>query len=284
MNNRSVLNSPRFQKIKKERNRILRKKIFFIFFIFFLVLVVLSFISKWDKLNINNIVIVGNKVIETKMIEDVVKEKIVGNYLYFFPKTNFLLYPKKEIERELMSKFKRIKNISFSIQDLKTLNVSLTERTALYTYCGVLVNKDNECYFMDENGFIFDKAPYFSGEVYLKFYRTISNIDNPIGLYFVESNFNKLISFKETLEKIGVKPAAFYVQDNGNIEVYLSSSIKSQLGPKIILKNDSDFDQVIKSLQSVLTTEPFQSDFKNKYSSLLYIDLRFGNKVYYKFR
>ncbi len=292
---KSVLNSPRFQKIKKERNKILRRKIFFLLFLLVLILIGLSFLSKWDKLNINNIEITGNKVIETKMIEDVVKEKIAGNYLYFFPKTNFLLYPKGEIIKELTNKFTRLKNISLSIKNFQTLDISVAERMTLYTYCGdnplsnlgAELPSEQKCYFLDQDGYIFDEAPYFSGEVYLKFYGTVNNGDPlniPSGSYFYQSIFSKLISFKDTLEKIGVKPAAFYVQESGDIEVYLSSSVKSQLGPKIILKTDSDFDQVAENLQSVLTTEPFQSDFKNKYSSLLYIDLRFGNKVYYKFK
>ena len=65
--------------------------------------------------------------------------------------------------------------------------------------------------------------------------------------------------------------------------MFLSSST-SQMGPEIIFKADSDFNQIIENLQSVLTTEPLQTEFKTKYSSLLYIDLRFGNKVYYKFK
>jgi hypothetical protein len=56
------------------------------------------------------------------------------------------------------------------------------------------------------------------------------------------------------------------------------------MGPEIIFKIDSDFQKIAENLQAAITTEPLQTDFKNKYSSLLYIDLRFGNKVYYKFR
>jgi len=72
------------------------------------------------------------------------------------------------------------------------------------------------------------------------------------------------------------------MKEDGDIEIYLKP-VDSLNFPKIILKSTSDFNKVVENLQSVLTTEPFQSDFKNKYSSLLYIDLRFGNKVYYKF-
>ncbi|MFA5095189.1 MAG: hypothetical protein WC447_00800 [Candidatus Paceibacterota bacterium] len=289
MKNQNVLNSPRLLELKRKQRKILRRKIFFLVFLLILVLVGLSFLSKWEKVNINNIQISGNKVVETKMIEDIAKEKIAGNFLWVLPKTNFLLYPKGEIKKELADKFKRLKDISISIKNLQTLDISLTERTALYTYCGTMppelnnseieIQNNNKCYFMDDSGYIFDEAPYFSGEVYLKFYGTAS-----FGSYFSQPIFGKLILLKETLEKIAIKPVIFYVQDNGDIEMFLSSTSESQLGPKIILKTDSDFEKVAENLQTVLGTEPFKSDFKNKYSSLLYIDLRFGNKVYYKFK
>ena len=96
--------------------------------------------------------------------------------------------------------------------------------------------------------------------------------------------YKRLILFKEQIEKIGIKSAVFYIGDNGDIRMFLSSSSKQKMGPEIIFKTDANFNQVLENLQSVLTTEPLQSDFKNKYSSLLYIDLRFGNKIYYKFR
>ncbi|MEK7060027.1 MAG: hypothetical protein AAB970_00185 [Patescibacteria group bacterium] len=277
---KSVLNSPRFLELKKKKRKIFIKKILFLICFFILILVGLSFLSKWEYININNIQITGNKVIETKMIESVVKEKIAGNHLWFFPKTNFLLYPRGEIKKELADKFKRLKDISLNIQNFKTLNISLTERTALYTYCGLapaeLDASNQKCYFVDNSGYIFDEAPYFSGEVYLKFYGKTDS-------YFFQPNFNKLISFKETLQKIGVKPVVFFVEDNGDMKVFLSSTT-SQLGPFINLKADTDFNQVIENLQSVLTTEPLKTEFKTKYSSLLYIDLRFGNKVYYKLK
>src|SRR3989344_1401714 len=286
MKNRSVLDSPRLLELKKKKRKIFTRKIFFLVFLLILILIGLSFLSKWEKLNINSIQSSGNKVIETDMIEEIVKEKISGNYLYFFPKTNFIIYPQREIETELKDKFKRIKDISVNDKNIKTLNISLTERTALYTYCGNILPElnDNKCYFVDDSGYIFDEAPYFSGGVYLKLYGTV-NLDegDPFGSYFFPVNFGKLILFKETLEKAGIKPAAFYIQDSGDIKMFLYSSI-SQMGPEIIFKTDSDFEQLAENLQTVLTTEPLQSDLKNKYSSLLYIDLRFGNKVYYKFK
>lgn len=303
MRNRIVLNSPRILELKKKRQKVLRKKMIFYAFIVLLVFTGLAFLSRWQKMNIdvNNIQIEGNKVIDSEMIDGVVKDNVEGNYIWVFPKTNVFLFPKDKIARELAFKYKRLKNISINIQNLNTLNISLDERTGKYTFCGATVDLQidlpvknmatkQKCYFIDSDGYIFDEAPYFSGDVYLKFYGTTAmNGDltaqggDPLGSYFYEPIFNKLILFKESTEKFGIKPVAFSVEDSGDIKMFLSSST-SDLGPEIIFKSDANFEKVSENLQSVLTTEPLQSDFKNKYSSLLYIDLRFGNKVYYKFK
>ncbi len=292
MKNSSVLNSPRLLELKRKKNKILRKKILIYLSIFVAILIGLSFLSKWQKLNIIDIQISGNKVIETNLIEEVAKEKISGDYLYFFPKTNFLLYPRTQIEESLALKFKRLTDISVKVINPQKLEISVSERIPLYTYCGLTppdtsdekAVHEQKCYFLDKEGYIFDEAPYFSGEVYLKLYGVVSGDgENPSGSYFFQTNFSKLITLKDNLDKIKIKPSAFFIEDNGDMHILLSSGVLKK-GPEILLKADADFEKVVENLQSILSTEPLQSDFKSKYSSLLYIDLRFGNKVYYKFR
>lgn len=271
MQKRNVLNSPHLLEFKKKRQRVVLNKILFYVFTLFIISALLAYISRIDRLNISEIEISGNKVIDTEMIQTVVEQAISENYFWVFPKTNILYYPQNSIRNELYNKFKRLKDISFSIENKKILEVSVTERVALYTWCGEKIELEEKCYFMDENGFVFDEAPYFSGGVYFKFYGLIQN-------------FQKLIFFKETLENMELKPVALYITNDGDIEVFLSRGVLSVTGPKIIFKMNADFQNVAENLEAALTTPPLQSEFKNKYSSLLYIDLRFGNKVYYKFQ
>jgi len=288
MQKRNVLNSKHLEELKRKKRRILRIKIIFFVFIFIIFIIGLVFLSRWKNINIDTITVSGNKVVETKEIEDAIHSKIDGYYLWFFPKTNFLLYPKKQIKNELTVKFKRLKDVSINIKDTKTLEISLSEYNGKYTWCGDSIPSDENteedtCYFMDENGYIFDDALYFSGNVYLKFFGKIkNNIENPIGSYFLPDNFIKLVSFIDNVKQMGLKLSSILVKDDGDIEIYLEPNGSVNI-PKILLKSDADFEKIAENLQAVLTTEPLQSDFKNKYSSLLYIDLRFGNKVYYKF-
>ena len=222
-----------------------------------------------------------------------------GYYFWIFPKSNVLLYPKNDIKNRLNNKFKRLDNISFNIKNEKILEILLQERKAIYTWCGenpalysavVLDDKEleNQCYFIDENGYLFDRAPYFSGEVYFKFFGKLNNDKNKdntnfIGSYFLPDIFYRMISFRDDVSSFGIKSSSFFLKEDGDIELYLSSSKTSNNLPKIIFKKDDDLLKVAENLQAAITTEPLKSDFEKKYSSLLYIDLRFNNKIYYKF-
>lgn len=272
---RNVLNSPRLLKLKKHRRNVFLNKIFLFILALLAVFAGLVYVSRLSSLNISSVEIIGNKITDTETIKTAVQKEIMGNYLWFFPKTNILFYPKNDIKRELNIQVKRLKDINLSIKNNKILEVSVTEREAKYLWCNLVVGLPSEekCSFMDEDGFIFDEAPYFSGEVYFKFYGSLSQV-----------NFEKLILFKKTLETIEIKPTALRIEENGDIKIFLSALNKTPTGSYIILKADSDFQKVAENLEIALGTEPLLSDFKNKYSSLLYIDLRFGNKVYYKFK
>ena len=287
---RVVLNSPRLLELRRKKHKSARKKKLFFLIIFLIIILGLSFASRINRLNIYKIKVDGNRIIETKDIENVAKNEIEGHYLWLFPKTNFLFYPKNKILSELKTKYKRLKDISIDVSNLRTLNIKVSEYEGKYLYCGLLIPtlrsnlNDNKCYFIDSDGYIFDEAPYFSGDVYFRFYGDASiNDKNPPGLYFMKDNFTKIIEFKNTLEKINLKPTAFWIDDNRN-EGNFSLSGDTGIGPHIIFKIDSDYQKLAENLQAAISVKPLSSDIKTKLSSLLYLDLRFGNKVYYKFQ
>jgi len=310
---RNVLNSSRLLELKKHRRKNVRIKILFFILGVLVIFGFLVYLSHLSSLNINNVEITGNQILNTDDLKGVIEQQLAGKYLWLFPKTNIFFYPENAIKNKLLDNFKRIKDLNLSVKNNKTLEVSLTERKALYTWCGDTPLKvpdvglpqsgiptsgtTTNCYFMDEDGYIFDQAPYFSGEVYFKFYgspdvsdvgilqgRSPTSETNPSGSYYSQQNFKQLIAFKNILVGFGIKPISIYKPDAGEFDVFLSNGNSSVAGPEIKISADSDFENVAENLEAALTTEPLQSEFKNKYSSLRYIDLRFGNKVYYKFQ
>jgi hypothetical protein len=71
--------------------------------------------------------------------------------------------------------------------------------------------------------------------------------------------------------------------ENEKGTVYLSSK-DGDTTPEIIFKDDSDLDSILGNLSSSMTKPEFANEIRTKYSTLLYIDLRFDNKVVYKFK
>ncbi|HTE48812.1 MAG TPA: hypothetical protein VK675_02830 [Candidatus Paceibacterota bacterium] len=275
--------------LRKQRQRIFQSRIFLRLGMFLVIFFGLAFLARLPGLNIADVEIVGNKVVDSETIKTTVKNEIYGNYLWFFPKTDIFFFPKNSIIEALNNRIPRLDGINLTVKDNKILEISVSEREAKYLWCGatpVELKSDSKpkCYFLDKNGYIFDEAPYFSGDVYFTFYGAIDfKEDVPLGLNFLPANFGKLVTLIEMLQSMKLVPVALYLQENGDIKIFLSG--KSTLsGPDLIFRLDSDLSAIVENLETALTTEPLQSNFKKKYSSLEYIDLRYGNKVYYRFR
>ncbi|MFA5931878.1 MAG: hypothetical protein WC793_00660 [Candidatus Paceibacterota bacterium] len=280
MQKRNVLNSPRLLELKKERRRAILNKILFSLLGFFVVFFLAAYLSNLNKVKITEVQISGNSVVDTEMLKSTVEDQIQGKYFWLFSKSNIFLYPQSAIKNVLQDKFKRLKDINLSIKNNHILEVDLTERVAKYTWCGAtLPTADETCFFLDDTGYVMDEAPYFSGEVYFKFYGSTD------GTYFSKQKFQQLVLFKDVLVSLNIKPVALYVADNGDTEIYLSKGNTALASlPKIIFNINSNFQTVAENLEAALNAEPLKTKFSTKYSSLEYIDLRFGNKVYDKFK
>ena len=253
-------------------------KIFLSLFSFSVIFASLAYISRSEELNISKIEIIGNKIIDASAVKIVVEKEIAGHYFWFFPKANILIYPKNSIKQELYNKFQKLKEVNLYIKERKTVEVYVSEREGKYVWCKNS-SISEQCYFLDDSGYIFGEAPYFSGEVYFKFYGPAD-----IGTYFLEENFRQLIYFRDFLTAKGIKSISLSVLENKDAKISLTSANKSLKEPYIIFKINSDFQKIAENFETALDTEPLMSNFKNKYSSLEYIDLRFGDKVYYKFK
>lgn len=289
MQKRSLSNSPSVTELRRKKHQILKRKIIFFGILFIILFIGLALISRIKKININEIKISGNIVIDTNLIREVVDKNLNDSYLWIFPKTNFIIYPQDKIKEELKNKYKRIKNIFINDKDMRTLEINIEEYQGEYLWCGSIPKEldsrmEQECYFIDSLGYIFDKAPFFSGEVFFKLYGNINNEETtPLGNYFNTEIFLKLIKFKEFLEEKGLKPISLWVNNQNEIYFNLSTLGLTSISPTIILNTDFDYEKTAENLEAALNTEPLQSKIKNDYAKLQYLDLKFGNKVHFKF-
>lgn len=277
----------------KRKRRNYRIRIFVLFFLLFVSIVYgVSYFSFHPNLNINEIQVNGTEIINLDEVKESSKELIFGKYFKLFSKSNYLIYPKEKLYNSLIKKYPRIESLSISQKGRKTLVIDIKERSGSYLYCGSAIPEDKsdlgeDCYFINNDGYVFDEAPYFSGNVYFKYFNSIPEIadssESVLGKSIMDKDhFHLLTLFIEGVSNLGFKPIHVYLDTSGVGSLYLSTSGSDY--PKIIFNNDDHLGISLDNLKLSMSKNEFRNDILNNYEKLSYLDLRFNNKVIYKFK
>ena len=284
-----ILTSPRVIELRRKKRRTKISRIV-LAVVFFMVLIIgLSYLSQYRKITISQIEVAGNHIISQDEIKKVVDQDLSGKYLHLFARNNFLIYPKKIIHRDLIASFPRLDKLTISLENLKTIKINLSEHSGAFLWCGDKIPENQEqigenCFFVNNDGYIFDKAPYFSGNLYFKFYLPVdSSSSSALGKQMMpKDDFIALVKFIDAVNVLDLKPVSFVLNSDGTKEIYLAHSEGATV-PKIIFNKKNDLEKIANNLSLAIKKPEFADEIKNKYNTLLYIDLRFDNKVLYKF-
>jgi len=250
----------------------------------------LSYFSSDKRIVISKIRITGNSIIDSKELEQNVNEKIKGKYFGLFTKANFLIYPKDRIYKDLVINFPRINSLDINREGLDILHLSINERAGSFLYCGEFLPENIEqvgenCFFVNNDGLIFDKAPYFSGDIYFKYYTEIKIIDGKVlgSQVYDIAKFHELVRFVDGITSLGFKPIYLVKAVDNSYSLYLKP-INDKSIPKIIFKEENDLATIFDNFKTAMGEKEFANEINQKYDTLSYIDLRFKNKVLYKFQ
>lgn len=286
---KDILTSPRIEDMnRKARARRIRLSIL-IFLLILSVIYALGYFSSNPRITINRIVVTGTRIINSVDIEDSVNKDISGKYFKLFDKKNIFIYPKMGIYKDLIQNFTRIEKLSIYRDNLNTLHIDISERSGTALYCGNNVPEvDSEigenCYFVNDDGYIFDRAPYFSGNIYFKYYTPVSYTGNALGQQVLPKEvFQSHVRFVEGITKFKLKPTHLVIDKDSTGYIYLDHDLLAT-SPKIIFKSDDNLEQLLDNLSLSMSKDSFANEINSKYTTLLYIDMRFKNKVLYKFQ
>ncbi len=286
---RDIPTSPRIIEIKRARKAYHLRLSLLIFVLVGLLVWGLSFFSNHKRLTINDIKIEGTNIIDKNNVLELINKTLSGRYLYLFSRRNGLIYPRQNIYDNLIEQFPRIEELNLTQNGFNTLLVKIKERSGSYLYCGAKVPEieteiGENCYFVNNDGFIFDKAPYFSGNIYFKYYLYINtDKETPLGLQMIpKERIHEFIRFTDGLKNLGFEPAYLSIENDGSHSLYLVHHTFGS-SPKIMFKTDNNLETILDNLSISMQKNEFANEIKSKYDKLLYIDLRFNNKVLYKF-
>ncbi|MCX6731789.1 MAG: FtsQ-type POTRA domain-containing protein [Candidatus Parcubacteria bacterium] len=253
-------------RLKKKR---FIKKLTFLFLIplFIFVSVIALFYVSYFR--IKKISIEGNSSIDSAKIMADVSNYLSGKNFKIFPRDNFFIMPKKEFIDSLLKEFPRLKTVSLIKNFPNSISIKVEERNNEAIFC---LEEKGECFFIDKDGFVFEPAPYFSAGVYLTFLEEATSTWKSSFQVIPKEQFKKLIDFKNLLTEENIKILQIIIKNEG---IY---QLQTNEGWYILLNEQNDSQITYQNLKITL------NQIKDKRKNLDYIDLRFGNKVFYKFK
>lgn len=271
--NTRVLKQEKPQKIKKGFSW---KKILIIFLILGFIWGVI-YVIRHPRFQIVSVEVSGAKVLDVEDIISFTKEQLLGKSLWFLPKSSVFLIDENSLKEKIQKNFSRIESISISRKDFRSLNLEIKEFEALYLWCNY--NSKEDCYFMDKQGFVYSRAPVFSGTAYPKIITNKEISELPF-LAMEKNEVDRISILNERLLAIKIVPAIFsYVSEREiNIEFLHNKTFAN-----IKIDKSMPTETTLEYIFSAIRTEPFSSLFNNQEKKLLYIDVRFPSKIVYKF-
>jgi len=234
------------------------------------------FFSEW--LQINKVMVEGNKSTDNKLILDSVEPFLHKKVLFLFPSNNFFFVPTRQIEREIMANFKRIGKVKVSRGFPSSLAIRVEEKKAVLLFCS-----NGGCVWVDEEGIAYNKSSYaeaLADSANVVIVQDNSNSDLVPGKLVTSPDYvdfaNKL--WRSFPEKMG-KELAFLSTPLPSAEEIRANSKEGFL---VYFDTTVPMERSLALLQRVIEQELKEKE--GGVTCLDYIDLRITDRVFYKMK
>lgn len=197
-------------------------------------------------------------------------------YLLLFPRSSYFLAHTGILAKGIRDAFPAIADVEMEKEFPRTLTVRVTERKFWGILCNTLQDANPvQCAALDETGFAYESAPLPQGNLLLIVESDRPSLE-PGKTRMDEELVREMQALQQKIrEAIGGEVARFEVRDRVSGEI----RARAADGFMIWFKRGDDISNAMRVLKKVLDAE-----IGNRRENLDYIDVRFGNKVFYKFK
>ena len=248
----------------------------------YLIFVLAAWLSYREKFRISEIRVEGTRAVDALMVRSLAESQLARHLLWKIDMNNPLLYPKGATISAIKDLDTRVKTVDIGVEGGKVLVVRLNEYSPVFLWCppdsgSATTTLMSDCYFADDMGHIFSPAPDYSGNPFVIFVTTMSEgSGNPLSvatLILPEGEFSRVNVFLGKLEVLGVSPRVV-VQSGAH-----DFTISTDKSWEIRWSSTRDPEEDARNLSLVL--QNLRKD-PTALETLKAIDLRFGNKVFYR--
>ena len=253
------------------RSRRRRARLLFTFFGLLVVTLAVggfAYATYIPRLQITAIDVSGADSLSSNLIRNYAETILNDGKLHVLSRTNLFLYPRTAIAHALAANFPRIARADVNRESLlaQAVRITIHERQPSATWC----SDTRKCYQVDTGGFIFAEAATTSG---YEFRGGLATTTSPIGSTYLPGHFTQvdvlLKLFAETYAPVSID----VVSDH-------DYTVRLQSGLTLYIPFDARPEEIVRNLDTVLASDTL----KGKSAKLDHIDLRFGNRVYYKLK
>jgi hypothetical protein len=254
-------------------------------------------LSHWSYLQIQSVSVSApteSGLSETE-IKNMTEAVIQENLWSFIGQDNIALLPSSRITSRIQSVSSRISGVGVSLTGLRSFAVDIKTRQPVGQVCSVTESQttNRDCRFVDENAFVYADVSTSSTDVITY---TTDNLPDTGTEFLPKETFAVLNSFIGRLPELGFEPIQINLQDQRDARITASKvgepvrTATSSVEIRIDLSDS--LNQAYTDLKTITQKNSFVSTSSQQASgtdqrnvspfALEYIDLRFGNKVFYK--
>ena len=283
------------QRVTQKRRRAIIVRLVLLFVLIAAVITLAVVVIRLDAFKVQEISVAGNREISADDIRNVAEEYATGSVGFIFPKSNILLYPVGTVEASLKLKYPQLSEVLVTRAGLSAIHVQVLERQPRAMWCKSESLSDDECFLIDEKGYIYSKTtpdilailPSASSTPLIYFYGGVDDATttSPIGMTLrTTSRFLDILALVRNIQDSKLDAFGVLIVDAHEFSVLLSD------GAELLFSDARPLDESFANLKTALSSDAFKATSSKATSAsstskgFEYIDTRFGNKVFFKMK
>jgi len=260
--------------MRQRKKRISRRAVFAVLGLVLAGVVVggVVYLLRYPAWQITEISLSGFERVAPADIETKIQEDLRGSRALVLPRSSYFLFDSAASEEKILKDFPRLESIQIRKEFPSKISVVAKEREFWAIYCA---GESGRCGYSDRTGFVYEEAPVSTGSLILTVFRDTGAVEIP-SQSLERALVEKFILFGELLKNETDEEVESFILSGG-----LDDEFRARVreGFLLYVKRDDDFVRVTKTLKIFL-----EKEIGEKKRSLEYVDLRFGNKIFYKSR
>lgn len=255
----------------KKRRKKAKKALLVAALIALALLVVLVFFAAWQPaLRVSEVATDGPHATEARAQ---VQAALAGTHFFILPRNSLFFIPERDIRTRLLEAYPDVEAVSIKTKGLKELSVTLLPRAEAFLWCGSAYAAEGLCYSTNAEGLVFALVPPEAAAATesLLVYGPVAGQDgvSPVRAHLAHAvQVPEALRFVKAIETLGADVAALsFREDEADLYTKAGTRITYVLGRE---------EEAANTAASVFPQLSLND------GSILYVDLRFSGKAYFK--